>query len=192
MTVIIEDKKVRIRNPKLLTYDDYAKLTPPDSGNYELHNGKIVFMPTPSAIPQAISMNLSIQIGQFIKKNQLGRLLAAPMDTIFSPHDTLQPDLLFISKEREHIIKKVVEGAPDLVIEIKSPGNTPTSMSYKKHVYESTGVKEYWYVLPEKQSVIQYENIEDELVRKNVLIIGDVLKSFMIAGFEMPLTDIFE
>ncbi len=68
MTVIIEDKKVRIRNPKLLTYDDYAKLTPPDSGNYELHNGKIVFMPTPSAIPQAISMNLSIQIGQFIKK----------------------------------------------------------------------------------------------------------------------------
>lgn len=192
MTVLIGDKKIRIRNPKLLTYDDYAKLTPPDSGNYELHNGKIVFMPTPSATHQSISMNLSINLGIYIKRHQLGKLLAAPMDTIFSPHDTLQPDLLFVSKEREHIIKKVVDGVPDLVVEIKSPGNSPTEMSYKKYVYESTGVKEYWYILPEKQQVIQYENIEGELVRLRVLTIDDVLKSFIIEGFEIALKDIFE
>ncbi len=192
MTVLIGDKKIRIRNPKLLTYDDYAKMTPPDSGNYELHNGKIIYMPTPTAFHQTISMNISIQIGQYIKHRQLGRLLAAPMDTIFSPHDTLQPDLLFISKEGEHIIKKVVEGVPDLIVEIKSPGNSPSSVSYKKHVYESTGVKEYWYILPDKQTVIQYENIDDELVRLHVLTIEDTLQSFVIEGFEMSLKDIFE
>ena len=44
MTVLIGDRKIRIPKPKLLTYDDYAKLTPPDNGNYELHNGQIIFM----------------------------------------------------------------------------------------------------------------------------------------------------
>ena len=192
MTVLIGDKKVRIRNPKLLTYDDYAKLTPPDSGNYELHNGNIIYVPTPTGYHQTISMNLSIHLGIYIKNNQLGKILAAPMDTIFSPHDTLQPDLLFISKEREHIIKKQVDGVPDLVVEIKSPSNSATEMSYKKHVYESKGVKEYWLILPDKQTLIQYENIDNELVRLNVLTIEDTLKSFVIEGFELQMKDIFE
>jgi Uma2 family endonuclease len=192
MTALMSEKKIRIRNPKLLTYDDYARLTPPDSGNYELHNGKIVFMPTPSATHQNISMNLSAYIWQYIRPRQLGRVLAAPMDTIFSPNDTLQPDLLFVSKEREHIIKKVVDGVPDLVVEIKSLGNSLASVSYKKYVYESTGVKEYWYILPEKQTITQYENIDGELVRLQVLTIDDTLKSFVIEGFELALKDIFE
>lgn len=185
-------KKIRIRNPKLLTYDDYAKLTPPDSNNYELRNGHIVFISTPTASHQIISMNLSAQLGIYIKRHQFGKLLAAPIDTIFSPHDTLQPDLLFVSREREHIIKKVVDGVPDLVVEIKSPGNSSAEMSYKKYVYESTGVKEYWYILPEKQTLTQYENIDGELVRLQVLTINDVLKSFVIEGFELALKDIFE
>lgn len=42
MTVLIGDRKIRIPKPKLLTYDDYAKLTPPDNGNYELHKGQII------------------------------------------------------------------------------------------------------------------------------------------------------
>ena len=65
-------------------------------------------------------------------------------------------------------------------------------MSYKKYVYESTGVKEYWYILPGKQTVTQYENIDGELVRLQVLTITDVLKSFVIEGFEIALKDIFE
>ena len=192
MTASISEKKIRNHNPKLLTYDDYVKLTPPDSGNYELHNGKIVFMATPTGIHQTISMNLSAHIWQYIRPRQLGRILTAPMDTIFSPHDTLQPDLLFVSKEREHIIKKVVDGVPELVVEIKSPSNTRTEMSYKKYVYESTGVREYWYISPKKQTLTQYENRDGELVRLQVLTINDVLKSFVIEGFEIPLKHIFE
>ncbi|MBL7813960.1 MAG: Uma2 family endonuclease [Saprospiraceae bacterium] len=192
MTVLIGDKKVRIRNPKLLTYDDYVKLTPPDSGNYELHNGKILFMATPNATHQTISMNLSAHIWQYIRPRQLGKVLAAPMDTVFTQHDVLQPDLLFVSKEREDIIQKVVQGVPDLVVEIKSQGNSSAEMSYKKYIYESTGVREYWYILPEKQQVIQYENIDNELIRIKVLEIDDTLKSIVIEGFELAIKDIFE
>jgi Uma2 family endonuclease len=192
MTVLLEGKKVRIPKPKLLTYDDYAKLTPPDSGNYELHNGKIITMPTPTALHQLISMKLSIILGGFILKNQLGRLLAAPMDTIFSKNDTLQPDLLFISKERLDIIKKQVEGAPDFVIEIVSPGNSQKELSYKKYVYETSGVREYWLIHPEKQQIAQYENIDNELVRLGVWGLEDAFDSKVLIDFKINVKEIFE
>ena len=192
MTVLLEGKKVRIPTPKLLTYADYARLTPPDSGNYELHNGKIIFMPTPTGYNQQISMRLSIKMGSYILQKQLGQLLAAPMDTIFSEHDTLQPDLLFVTQERTHIIKKQVEGVPDLIIEIVSPGNSKKEMSYKKYVYETSGVREYWLIHPEKQTVTQYENIENELLRLNVLNIDDLLQSKIVEGFEIKVREIFE
>ena len=192
MTVLLEGKKVRIPTPKLLTYADYARLTPPDSGNYELHNGKIIFMPTPIGYHQQISMRLSIKMGSYILQKQLGQLLAAPMDTIFSEHDTLQPDLLFVAQERVHIIKKQVEGAPDLIVEIISPGNTQKEMSYKKYVYETSGVREYWLIHPEKLTITQYENIENELVRLNVLNIDDLLQSKVVEGFEIKVREIFE
>ncbi len=192
MTVLLEGKKVRIPKPKLLTYDDYAKLTPPDSGNYELHNGKIIFMPTPTALHQLISMKLSIILGSFILKNQLGRLLAAPMDTIFSKNDTLQPDLLFVSNERLDIIKKQVDGAPDFIIEIVSPGNSQKELSYKKYVYETSGVREYWLIHPEKQQIAQYENIDNELVRLGVWGLEDEFESKVLIEFKIKVKEIFE
>ena len=192
MTVLLEGKKVRIPTPKLLTYADYARLTPPDSGNYELHNGKIIFMPTPTGYHQQISMRLSIKMGSYILQKQLGQLLAAPMDTIFSEHDTFQPDLLFVAQERAHIIKKQVEGAPDLIIEIVSQDNSKNEISYRRYIYESSGVREYWLVHPEKLTVTQYENIENELVRLNVLNIDDLLQSKIVEGFEIKVREIFE
>ena len=104
MTVLIANKKVRIPTHRLLTYEDYARLTPPDSSEYELHNGTIVTMPTPIPLHQEISFELSLLIGFFIKKHKLGKLYTAPMDVKFSPTDTFQPDLLFIMSNRLDII----------------------------------------------------------------------------------------
>ena len=193
MTVLLEGKKVRIPTPKLLTYADYARLTPPDSGNYELHNGKIIFMPTPTPLHQRISRKLSTRLDIFIEKNKCGEMFTAPMDTVFTPHDTFQPDILFIDKNRLEIIgAKNIEGVPDLIIEIVSPGNSQKEMSYKKYVYETSGVREYWLIHPEKQTVAQYENIENELVRLNVLNIDDLLQSKIVEGFEIKVKEIFE
>jgi Uma2 family endonuclease len=182
----------RLPQPKLLTYDDYARLTPPDSGNYELHNGKIIFMPSPLTPHQIISMNLSVEMGAFIRQNKLGKLLAAPMDVRFTPNDVVQPDLLFVSNEKLDIIRRIVEGAPDLVIEIKSEGNTATDMSYKKYLYETSGVQEYWIVYPNKKTISIYTLMEDELRFQRTLTIADTLKSLVLTGFEMPVASVFE
>ncbi len=182
----------RLPQPKLLTYDDYARLTPPDSGNYELHNGKIIFIPSPLSPHQIISMNLSVEMGGFIRQHKLGKLLAAPMDVRFTPNDVVQPDLLFVPNQRLDIIKRIVEGAPDLIIEIKSDGNTATDMSYKKYLYETSGVKEYWIIYPNKKTISIYALMEDELRFQRTLTLSDTLKSIVLLGFEMPVTAVFE
>jgi Uma2 family endonuclease len=182
----------RLPQPKLLTYDDYARLTPTDSGNYELHNGKIIFMPSPLSPHQNISMNLSVEMGGFIRQNKLGKLLAAPMDVRFTPNDVVQPDLLFISNEKLDRIKRIVEGAPDLVVEIKSDGNTATDMSYKKYLYETSGVLEYWIIYPNKKTISVYTLMEDELRFQRTLTLADTLKSTVLTNFEMPVAAIFE
>ena len=122
--------------------------------------------------------------------NKLGKLLFAPMDTILTPNDTVQPDLLFITNERLNIIDRQVKGAPDFVIEILSGSNTPKEMSYKKYLYESTGVREYWVINIEKQIITQYENVEDEFIRRTVAHFNDTLTSFVIEGLEVKVNDI--
>ena len=188
---IQKTKKIKFPQPKLLTFEDYARLTPPDSGNYELHNGKIIYMPSPLFPHQDLSVALCAALFFFVHKNKIGKVVAAPMDVIFTPNDTIQPDILFISNERLHIIDGQIKGAPDLVVEILSGGNTAKEMSYKKHLFETSGVKEYWLINLKKQTLTQYENIEGEFFVKNTLDTEGVLNSISVTGFQLKLSEIF-
>jgi Uma2 family endonuclease len=114
------------------------------------------------------------------------------MDVRFTPNDVVQPDLLFVPNQRLDIIKKIVEGAPDLIIEIKSDGNTATDMSYKKYLYETSEVKEYWIIYPNKKTIGIYALMEDELRFQRTLTLSDTLKSIVLVGFEMLVAAVFE
>ncbi len=83
-------KKVekKIPQPKLLTYLDYVKLTPPDNGNFELLNGQIYFMASPKPSHQRISLRLSYFLAACVIPNNLGEIFTAPMDFVFTEHDT--------------------------------------------------------------------------------------------------------
>lgn len=195
MAVVSTYSQPKVRKfpqPKLLTHDDYVRLTPPDSGNYELRNGKIIYMPSPTTTHQEVSSLLHIHLGSHIIKTKIGKLFAAPMDTKFTEIDTFQPDLLFISNKNLSIIEeKRINGVPDLVVEILSPSNDTKEMSYKKHIYESSGVTEYWLINLEKQTLIQYERVDDELRWSKTLFSSDTLTSKVLAGFELQLKQIF-
>ncbi len=84
----------------------------------------------------------------------LGELRIAPYDVYFDKHNVFQPDIVFVSKENVHIIKKNgLHGAPDLVIEIFSSGTQDYDRSEKRLIYEKYRVKEYWLVEPESKEV---------------------------------------
>ncbi len=142
---------------KHLTYEDYARLTPPDSGNYELHNGQIIHMPSPTPLHQEMVGYLYRKMADYAEEKKLGKVYIAPLDTLFDKFNTFQPDVLFISKERLEIIgDKKIEAAPDLVVEVLSGGNTRKEMLHKKHTYETHGVREYWLIDLKKETVTQY------------------------------------
>ena len=190
---VIKYPKVRVSQPKMLTYDDYVKQTPPDSGNYELLNGQIIYMASPIPTHQIVSANLLTDMTVHTRLNKLGRVIPAPMDVIFTQHDTIQPDILFLSNARLHLIgDKKIDGAPDLVVEILSPSNNAKEMSYKKSVYEFSGVREYWVINLTKKTLTQYENVESEFFMRRVFKETDVLTSLVLTGFETPMNALFE
>lgn len=130
----------------------------PDDGNrHEIIDGDHYMNPVPSTYHQAVSMRLAYLLFGLIEGNHLGRVFFAPIDVQLSDHDIVQPDLIVIVKDRVQMITPAkIKGAPDLIIEILSPSTRENDMTLKKELYQRTGVKEYWIVDPEDQSLKQF------------------------------------
>ncbi len=90
----------------------------------------------------------------FAEENDLGQDYFAPFDVVLSDTDAVQPGLLFVSKDRLHIVTADnVQGAPDLVVEICSPSTARLDWTAKRELYACHGVREYWIVDPEAATV---------------------------------------
>lgn len=105
-----------------LTYEDYLQL--PDDGNrYELIDGELVLNPSPVPRHQRILGNLFFAFELHFRQHGGGVVVMAPLDVVLSQHEVYQPDLLIIlDRHRSIVTEKNVQGAPDLAIEILSPG----------------------------------------------------------------------
>ena len=180
------------RKPKRkLTYEDYAKT--PDDERWELIDGELIMAPSPKEAHQSAQGNLGAPMYLFARENDLGRVYFAPFDVVLSDTDTVQPDLLFVSKERLHIITEDnVQGAPDLVVEIRSPSTARQDWAVKRELYARHGVKEYWLVDPEAATVAVLLLDEGELKVTGVYGEGDTLSSVVMSGFGIALADIFQ
>ena len=175
---------------KRLTYEDYVRLTPPDSGNYELHDGQIIYMASPTPFHQDITGYLYRKMADYAEDRKLGKVYIAPLDTLFDKFNTFQPDVLFVSKERLGIIgEKKIKAAPDLVVEVLSGGNTRKEMLHKKHTYEACGVREYWLINPEKEIVKQYILREEEFESQRISF-DDEIESEALTGYKVRLRDL--
>lgn len=137
-----------------LTYDDLRQL-PDDRNRYELLGGELIVSPSPHRAHQRVSYRLTQLIGDHVDAQQLGEVYAAPVDVRLSPHSVVQPDLLFIRRDRLAIYGPTgpVEGAPDLVVEIVSPASRVMDRVRKAALYADSGVPEYWIVDPEPRTV---------------------------------------
>ena len=128
------------------TYEDYLHL--PDDGKiYQIVGGKLHRMPAPVPYHQRVSRKLELILDEYVTEKGLGEVFDAPCDVVLSDEDVVQPDIFFISKEREYIIgDKNIQGAPDLIVEILSPRSEYLDRKVKVELYEEYGVKEYWLV----------------------------------------------
>ena len=137
----------------VLTYKDLWH-TPDDGNRYEIINGEVFVTPPPMTVHQRVIRNLVDVLQRHVSENDLGEILWAPVGVVLEKPTGVQPDVLFVAKNRLSIIQeKALFGAPDLVIEVLSSSTAARDRGVKKDLYERAGVRYYWLIDPRKQSV---------------------------------------
>ena len=173
------------------TYADYLETS--DDERYELLNGELVLSPSPKEIHQYISSMLHLRIGTHVRTHNLGKVYYSPFDVVLSDTDVVQPDLLFISKERAEIITQDnVRGAPDLVVEILSPSTAALDRTTKLELYAQHGVREYWIVDPDANTIMVLLRGENRFEVGGFYGKGHTLQSPTLAGFSVQVEELFE
>ena len=174
-----------------LTYEDYRAT--PDDERYELLDGDLIMVPAPNLAHQKVQRRLGQRLSQFIEDHALGEFFFAPCDVVLADTDVVQPDLLFVSRDREHLLRggDNVRGAPDLVVEILSPATAERDRGYKQALYERHGVAEYWLVDPVEETVSIHCRRDGALTLTRTFGRGETLHSPLLAGMKVALDDVF-
>jgi len=186
----------KVARPQVrFTYEDYKSLPESETKRYELLGGELVLVPSPTEYHQRISGNLEFILRRFVKEKGLGYVYYAPLDVVLGEGDdreVVQPDIFFVSKERAEIItEEEIRGAPDLVIEIISPGTKDRDRHYKKTLYARHGVGEYWIVDPEARTVEVFALGERGFELVKAYKADEVLRSPLLEGLEVDLNEVF-
>ena len=199
-----EIKVAEPESPYGFTYADY--LTWNFKERIELIRGKIFKMsPAPTITHQRISGNIGLQFATYLK--------GEPCECFFAPIDVrlngklfrkkkrrddeittvVQPDIIVVCDPEKLKDSRSVDGAPDLVVEILSPGNTRTETKYKFDLYEENGVLEYWVVYPEYQQIYVYLLNEQDVYGKPVIYeANENISSVVLKGLSIPMNDLFK
>jgi Uma2 family endonuclease len=177
-----------------LTYDDFV-LFPDDGKRHELIDGEHYVTPSPNTRHQTIVGTLHFLIRTHLETHPIGRIFIAPFDVVFSDFDVVEPDLLYVSNARLAgvLTPANVQGAPDFVIEIGSPGTRKRDETIKRHLYERFGVSEYWIVDPELDLIRVYRREREGFGRAIELSreAGDLLTTPLLSELNLPLARIF-
>ena len=177
-----------------LTYDDLLQL-PDDGLRHEVIDGEHYVTPSPIPRHQRILGNLHFLFRTWLEHHPAGEVYFANLDVILSAHDVVVPDLMYATNERLADIATVKNwrGAPNLIVEIGSPGTRRRDETIKRRLYERSGVDEYWIVDPETDVVRICRRERDAFARVIELSLeaGDVATTPLLPGLELPLSGIF-
>jgi Uma2 family endonuclease len=136
---------------------------------------------------------LTRHLSTVVEENDLGEVFVAPFDVVFSRFDVVEPDLLYVSKDRLSVLtEKNVQGAPDLVVEVLSPSTAQTDRTTKLKLYARYGVQEYWIIDPYGPSAEIYRRQEIGFEPVKTPEATDSLTSPLFPGFSLPLKDLVE
>ncbi|MBC7105822.1 MAG: Uma2 family endonuclease [Firmicutes bacterium] len=174
------------------TYRDYRLL--PEDKRVELIGGDFYLVPSPGVFHQRVAANIEHVLREFVLQNGLGEVLYAPLDVVLSPHDVVQPDVMFISHERRHIIAdENIQGPPDLVVEVLSPSTAERDRTVKKRLYARSGVRELWLanVAAQVIEVFDLESGEEAPPRVFRRGVKEALTSKVLPGLSVDLDRIF-
>lgn len=166
---------------------DYAAL--PDEPRCELILGRIYLSPSPSPLHQTVASILWKHLDQLAMASG-GLAFAAPLDVHLAAHSVVQPDVIYLSAARRSLVGDEIDGAPDLVAEILSPGTSRRDRGEKLSLYAQAGVREYWIVDPQER---QIEILINEGGRFVVAVpTGDEYRSSVLPEIRLSLAGLWQ
>ena len=176
---------------RLYTYEELCGVLPETNQPHELWDGQLIMAPAPSFSHQEISLRFYRLLFDWVSTRNLGKVIAAPIDMVLSPHRAAQPDVAFIAGDRLAIIREVIQGPADLVAEVVSLGGRNRDRIEKRDLYEQHGVKEYWIIDPEAETVdlLRLANSRYELMMRCGP--GQTVASRLLTGFEISVDYLF-
>ena len=166
----------------------------------ELIKGKV--FRSAAAAPRKKHQEIVLQLGSHLLKHlekKTCKVFIAPFDVrlpvksrknedIFT---VVQPDVCVVC-DRSKLDDAGCVGAPDLIVEVLSPGNNKKELQNKYEVYEESGIQEYWIISPYEETLMINKLINGKYVPSRLFTRGDIVKSDCIAGFEVDLEEFFE
>jgi Uma2 family endonuclease len=179
------------------SYEDYLKWQIDDM--VELIKGKVFKMAAaPKRRHQEILLKIASQL-YYLLDNKACKAFIAPFDVRLPVHSkknedihtVVQPDICVVC-DRSKLDDAGCIGAPDLILEILSPGNNQKELQNKYEVYEESGVKEYWIIHPDEQTLLIYSLGEVGYIPSRLFTLGDMVASGCIGGFRLDLAELFQ
>lgn len=175
-----------------VTLDEYLAL-PESNLPHELVDGELRVTAAPSPWHQIVLNRIARALEDFVEARTLGLVFRAPVDVILDSVTglVLQPDIVYIRQDRAGIVRERIEGVPDLVIEILSPGTRDYDRTEKSARYTGAGVTEYWLADLESNTIEIRRLDQRPPVTVAVFTVSDTLTSPLLSGFTLPVASIF-
>jgi Uma2 family endonuclease len=168
--------------------------TPDDGKRYEVIDGELFVTPPPIVVHQRASAGLFGHIWPYVRRRRLGELFSAPIGVVLDDENGLQPDLVYVSRERAGIIaERGIEGAPDLVVEILSPSTRARDRGIKLRRYAAAGVPHYWIVDPRTRILEAYHLVAGGYELTGTHGPGATFEPtlFPVPGLEIPIDELW-
>jgi Uma2 family endonuclease len=176
-----------------LTVEDLENL-PDDDNRYELIDGELYMSKAPELLHQRSGGRIYLLLGIYLADHPIGEVVFGP-GVILSDHDAVIPDLIYFGNERREEIASGtrVHGAPDLAIEILSPGkqNVARDRVHKLTLYGKFGVREYWIVDAQLRTVEVHRQEGAQLAPFRVFQAAEMLETPLLPGFRCTVAQFF-
>jgi Uma2 family endonuclease len=165
------------------TYDEMVAELPESNLPMELWDGELIMSPTPIPNHQRIVSRLYKVMDSFVAGKKLGEVFISPLDVVLTQRRVVQPDVFFISKARLNLVTDRVRCVPDLAVEVISQGSWKRDRVEKKDLYEQHGVREYWIVDPEAQTIEVFALERGAFKLTSKAELGETASSKLLPGF---------
>lgn len=174
-----------------VSYQD-LETWPEDGRRYELYDGEVVVIPSPLPVHQFVADNIGRLLFDYAKVHG-GFALTSPIDIIFSDYDVLQPDVIFFTAARRHLVnlRAPIRHRPDLAVEVLSPSTTARDRGAKLRTFARFGVPEYWIVDPDAKCVEVLTAGEQGFTARRVMQPADRLESPLLTNLRIQVADLF-